>query len=54
MSWEGHQVLVRDLALALREGRPPTIPGTEARRAVQLVLAIYEAARTGRTVTLSP
>ena len=30
------------------------IPGTEARRAVQLVLAIYEAARTGRTVTLSP
>ncbi len=54
MSWVGHQVLVRDLALALREGRPPTIPGTEARRAVQLVLANYEAARTGRTVTLSP
>ncbi|MGB8166245.1 MAG: Gfo/Idh/MocA family oxidoreductase [Chthoniobacteraceae bacterium] len=54
MSWDGHRVLVRDLALALREGRPPTIPGTEARRAVQLVLAIYEAARTGRTVTLSP
>ena len=54
MSWDGHQVLIRDLALALREGRPPAIPGKEARRAVQLVLAIYEAARTGRTVHLSP
>jgi predicted dehydrogenase len=53
MSWEGHRVLIRDLALALREGRAPAIPGIEARRAVQLVLAIYEAARTGRTVTLS-
>jgi predicted dehydrogenase len=53
MDWRGHQHLIQDLALALREGRPPAIPGTEARRAVQLVLAIYEAARTGRTVTLS-
>jgi predicted dehydrogenase len=53
MSWEGHRVLIRDLALALREGRPPLVPGAEARRAVQLVLAIYEAARTGRTVRLS-
>ena len=37
------------LTLALIEGRPPMIRGAEARRAVQLVLAIYEAARTGRT-----
>lgn len=54
MDWGGHRQLIRDLSLALREGRAPTIPGAEARRAVQLVLAIYEAARTGRTVTLSP
>lgn len=53
MSWAGHQTLIRDLALALRAGRPPAIPGVEARRAVQLVLAIYEAARTGRTVRLT-
>ncbi|MEA3213447.1 MAG: UDP-N-acetyl-2-amino-2-deoxyglucuronate dehydrogenase [Chthoniobacter sp.] len=53
MSNEGHRQLVRDLALALREGRPPLVPGAEARRSVQLVLAIYEAARTGRTVRLS-
>lgn len=52
MSNEGHRILVRDLAIALRDGRPPLIPGAEARRAVQLVLAIYEAARSGRTVRL--
>lgn len=53
MSNEGHHQLVRDLALALRDGRPPLIPGAEARRAVQLVLAIYESARRGRTVALA-
>jgi predicted dehydrogenase len=53
MSNEGHKDLVRDLALAVRDSRPPLIPGSEARRAVQLALAIYEAARTGRSVTLS-
>lgn len=52
MSWEGHQVLVSDLSRALLEGRPPMIPGSEARRAVQLVLAVYESAKTGRTVRL--
>lgn len=48
MSNEGHRQLVADLAQALQQGRPPVIPGAEARRAVALVLAIYEAARTGR------
>jgi predicted dehydrogenase len=52
MSWEGHRLLVGDLARALIEGRPPMIPGAEARRAVQLVLAIYESAESGKTVRL--
>jgi predicted dehydrogenase len=52
MSWEGHQVLISDLSRALLEGRAPMIPGSEARRAVQLVLAIYESAKTGKTVRL--
>jgi predicted dehydrogenase len=52
MSWEGHQVLVSDLSRALIEGRQPMIPGKEARRAVQLVLAIYESAKTGKPVRL--
>jgi predicted dehydrogenase len=48
MTNEGHCRLVDDLVEALREGRPPMISGAEARRAVALVLAIYEAARSGR------
>lgn len=47
---EGHRRLVEDLVASLREGRPPMIPGSEARRAVSLVLSIYEAARSGRAV----
>ena len=49
---EGHRRLVDDLVGTLREGRAPMIPGAEARRAVSLVLAIYEAARTGRRVNV--
>jgi predicted dehydrogenase len=52
MSWNEHRVQIGDLARALMEGRPPMIPGAEARRAVALVMAIYESARTGRTVRL--
>jgi predicted dehydrogenase len=52
MSWDGHRTLVGDLARALLEGRRPMIPGAEARRAVQLVLAIYESARVGKPVRL--
>ena len=50
---EGHRRLVDDLVQALREGRPPMIPGAEARNAVALVLAIYEAARNGSRTKLS-
>jgi predicted dehydrogenase len=52
MSNEGHRLLVEDLARALIEGRSPTIPGVEARRAVSLILAIYESARTGKPARL--
>lgn len=50
MTHEGHHRLVDDLVQALREARPPMIPGAEARNAVALVLAIYEAARSGSRV----
>lgn len=50
ISTEGHRRLVEDLVGAIREKRQPMIPGAEARRAVSLVLACYEAARTGRVV----
>ena len=50
MSNEGHRLLIADLTRALIEGRPPLIPGAEARRALALVLAIYESARSGKAV----
>ncbi len=37
---------------SLRGGHPPPVGGDEARRAVAAVLAIYEASRSGRPVTL--
>lgn len=53
LTHEGHRRLVADLVDALREGRPPLIPGAEARNAVALVLAIYEAARSGARMGVS-
>jgi len=52
MSWAEHRLQIADLSQALTEGRPPMIPGAEARRAVALVTAIYESARTGHIVRL--
>jgi predicted dehydrogenase len=44
---EGHLSNIRDFVLAVREGREPSISATEARRAVNLLNMIYEAAKVG-------
>jgi predicted dehydrogenase len=49
---QGHQMQLEDFARAIREGRRPEVDGHEARKAVEIVLAIYAAAREGRTVRL--
>jgi len=43
---------IADFVSAIREGRPPVIDGRDGRRAVALIAAIYESARTGREVQL--
>ena len=48
----GHMLQVRDMAQAILQDREPMVPGAEARKAVELILAIYKSARTGRTVKL--
>jgi predicted dehydrogenase len=48
----GHDWLVADMTRAVREGREPYVPGESARKGVDLILAIYESARTGREVRL--
>jgi len=53
ISATGHARIVADFVAAIREGRPPLVAGEEGRRSLALVLAIYEAARSGRTVRLA-
>lgn len=48
----GHMVLIQDLVNAIKENREPMIPGREARKAVELILAIYQSERTGTPVEL--
>ncbi|HUT35554.1 MAG TPA: Gfo/Idh/MocA family oxidoreductase [Planctomycetota bacterium] len=48
----GHLVQIMDIADAIAQDREPMVPGEEARKAVELILAVYRSARTGRTVTL--
>jgi predicted dehydrogenase len=47
-----HQQQIEDMIDAIRKDRQPAIPGIEGHKAVELVLAIYESARTGKKVTL--
>jgi UDP-N-acetyl-2-amino-2-deoxyglucuronate dehydrogenase len=45
-----HRRQLRAIFAALHEGRQPPVPGEEARKALEIVLAIYEAARTGERI----
>jgi UDP-N-acetyl-2-amino-2-deoxyglucuronate dehydrogenase len=47
-----HGRQLRDIFEALREGGEPPIPGEEARKAVEIILGIYRAARSGERVSL--
>ena len=47
-----HVVQISDVIEAVRQDREPILNGPEARRAVELILAVYESSRTGRHVTL--
>ena len=52
ISADGHYILVDDMIEAIREDRDPMITGEDASKAVKLILAIYESARTGQEVKL--
>jgi UDP-N-acetyl-2-amino-2-deoxyglucuronate dehydrogenase len=47
-----HQRQLKEIFAALREGREPPIPGEEARKAVEIVLGIYQSAVSGERVSL--
>jgi UDP-N-acetyl-2-amino-2-deoxyglucuronate dehydrogenase len=48
----GHYVLIDDMISAINEDRDPMITGESARKAVDLILAIYESSKTGKEVFL--
>jgi len=48
----GHTRQFRDVLSAIKKGTTPAIDGHEGRRSVEIILGIYKAAETGRTVKL--
>ena len=48
ISTEGHRRQIEDLCRAIRDNGQPAIAGADARRAVSLISAIYESAKSGR------
>jgi UDP-N-acetyl-2-amino-2-deoxyglucuronate dehydrogenase len=52
ISWGGHAYEVRDMIDAIREDRAVVLPGPSARNALELILAVYRSAETGREVKM--
>ncbi|MCI0703548.1 MAG: Gfo/Idh/MocA family oxidoreductase [Planctomycetia bacterium] len=52
ISHEGHRRQLADFVEAVRENRPPKVDGREGKKAVDLICAVYESARTGKTVAV--
>jgi UDP-N-acetyl-2-amino-2-deoxyglucuronate dehydrogenase len=47
-----HKRQIEDFILAVREDRDPLVNGHEGRKPLEIVLAVYESARTGKTIKL--
>ncbi|AMV22968.1 Glucose--fructose oxidoreductase precursor [Gemmata sp. SH-PL17] len=52
ISHEGHRRQLADFVDAVQQNRVPKVDGREGKKAVDLICAIYESARTGKTVAL--
>lgn len=50
--FEGHRLLVENMADAIENGTPLLIPACDARKAVDVILAIYRSSQTGKEVFL--
>ncbi len=53
LSTNSHALQFADMIRAIREDGTPLVDGVSARHPVEIILAIYESARTGKEVTLS-
>ena len=52
ISFIGHQKQIEDMIHSIETGNDPLIDGDEGRKSVEIVLAIYESAKTGQRVKL--
>lgn len=48
----GHQCIIEDMVEAIKENREPIVTGEDGKRALSLVLALYESADTSKPVKL--
>lgn len=53
ISYQGHLRQLQDFVQAIQTGAKPLVDGAEGRKSVEIILAIYESSRTGRSVKLS-
>jgi len=53
ISLEGHKKQFQQFINSLKEKKPPLIDAYEAKKAVAIILAIYQSAETGRKINLS-
>ncbi len=51
ISYEGHRRQMQELTDAIQGGSHLTAPGSEGKRAVELICAVYESARTGTSIS---
>lgn len=52
IGYHGHKLQFEDVVGCLKAGKKPFVDGIEARKAVEIILAIYKSAETGREVKL--
>ncbi len=52
IGYHGHLLQFQDVLSAVKKGKQPLIDGPEGRKAVELILAIYKSAETGKPVKL--
>lgn len=49
----GHQWIIEDMMEAIKEDRSPIVTGEEGKRALELVVALYHSAETGKPVKIN-
>ena len=52
IGYHGHMLQFQDVLTAIKKGKQPLIDGPEGRKAVELILAVYQSAEAGKPVNL--